>query len=102
MVITRTTRNRLIGDEPVRGFESHRLRHTAVNAMSFAAVFSIRFTKKQESYGTPAKRIPPDYSTSQHKAHAEPAVLLLEVTDRSVLFAEGRDRLDPYAVPLLL
>ena len=27
MVITRTTRNRLIGDEPVRGFESHRLRH---------------------------------------------------------------------------
>ena len=26
MVITRTTRNRLIGDEPVRGFESHRLR----------------------------------------------------------------------------
>ncbi len=27
VVITRTTRNRLIGDEPVRGFESHRLRH---------------------------------------------------------------------------
>ena len=27
MVITRTTRNRLTGDEPVRGFESHRLRH---------------------------------------------------------------------------
>ena len=26
VVITRTTRNRLIGDEPVRGFESHRLR----------------------------------------------------------------------------
>ncbi|MCH5253217.1 MAG: hypothetical protein J1F22_09650, partial [Lachnospiraceae bacterium] len=28
VVITRTTRNRLIGDEPVRGFESHPLRQS--------------------------------------------------------------------------
>ena len=27
MVVTRTTRNRFVGDEPARGFESHALRH---------------------------------------------------------------------------
>ena len=26
VVVTRTTRNRFVGDEPARGFESHRLR----------------------------------------------------------------------------
>ncbi len=26
MVVTRTTRNRFVGDEPARGFESHHLR----------------------------------------------------------------------------
>ena len=30
MVITRTTRNRFGGDEPLRGFESHRLRQKFV------------------------------------------------------------------------
>lgn len=47
MVITRTTRNRLIGDEPVRGFESHRLRQGLVvdyplQAFTFYAGFSPR------------------------------------------------------------
>ena len=28
-VITRTTRNRLVGQKPARGFESHPLRHTS-------------------------------------------------------------------------
>ena len=39
MVITRTTRNRLIGDEPVRGFESHPLRQKASNAFALLASF---------------------------------------------------------------
>ena len=38
-VITRTTRNRLAGDEPARGFESHRLRHVVADCVSFAATF---------------------------------------------------------------
>ena len=33
------TRNRLIGDEPVRGFESHRLRHIGASGMSLAPIF---------------------------------------------------------------
>ena len=28
--VTRSTRNRVIGDEPVRGFESHPFRHTII------------------------------------------------------------------------
>ena len=33
MVITRTTRNRFVGVEPARGFESHALRHKGTVAM---------------------------------------------------------------------
>ena len=40
MVITGTTRNRLAGDEPARGFESHRLRHGVASFISLAALSS--------------------------------------------------------------
>ena len=32
-------RNRLIGDEPVRGFESHRLRQVGASFLSLAPIF---------------------------------------------------------------
>ena len=31
MVVTRTIRNRFVGDEPARGFESHRLRQSSAS-----------------------------------------------------------------------
>ena len=42
VVITRTTRNRLIGDEPVRGFESHPLRQSGLRRVFAAAFFTLR------------------------------------------------------------
>ena len=38
MVITRTTRNRFAGDEPARGFESHRLRQKITATLIQVAV----------------------------------------------------------------
>ncbi len=36
MVVTRTIRNRFVGDEPARGFESHHLRHKKALAKASA------------------------------------------------------------------
>ena len=51
MVITRTTRNRLIGVEPVRGFESHALRHVGASSVSLAPIFYA--SQKKRSALTP-------------------------------------------------
>ena len=51
VVITRTTRNRLIGVEPVRGFESHALRHVGASSVSLAPIFYA--SQKKRSALTP-------------------------------------------------
>ena len=38
-VITRTTRNRFVGDEPARGFESHHLRQSSLEAFAPKELF---------------------------------------------------------------
>ena len=47
MVVTRATRNRFVGVEPARGFESHRLRQKPV--IIILSVFLFDNTYKPES-----------------------------------------------------